>query len=36
LSLQPVCSILELAKPALIACSYIYAAYIVIGAAKGG
>lgn len=36
LSLQPVCSILELAKPALVACSYIYAAYIVIGAAKGG
>ncbi|MCE6086725.1 MULTISPECIES: virulence factor TspB C-terminal domain-related protein [Acinetobacter] len=36
LSLEPVCSILELAKPALIACSYIYAAYIVIGAAKGG
>ncbi|EHU3041564.1 virulence factor TspB C-terminal domain-related protein [Acinetobacter baumannii] len=36
LSLQPVCSILELAKPALIACSYIYAAFIVIGAAKGG
>lgn len=36
LSLQPVCSVLELAKPALVACSYIYAAYIVIGAAKGG
>lgn len=34
--LSPICSILEMAKPALIACSYIYAAYIVIGASKGG
>ncbi|HGW5132526.1 TPA: virulence factor TspB C-terminal domain-related protein [Acinetobacter baumannii] len=33
--LQPVCSILEMAKPALIAASYIYAAYIVIGASRG-
>ena len=33
--LMPVCSILEMAKPALIAASYIYAAYIVIGASRG-
>lgn len=33
--LMPVCSILEIAKPALIAASYIYAAYIVIGASRG-
>ncbi|MGQ0897204.1 virulence factor TspB C-terminal domain-related protein (plasmid) [Acinetobacter baumannii] len=34
--LMPVCSILEMAKPALIAASYIYAAYIVIGASREG
>ncbi|MCZ3007855.1 virulence factor TspB C-terminal domain-related protein [Acinetobacter baumannii] len=33
--LKPICSILEMAKPALIACSYLYAAYIVIGASRG-
>jgi hypothetical protein len=34
--LKPICSVLELARPALIACSYLYACYIVIGAARNG
>jgi len=34
--LTPVCTVAELARPALIACSYLYAAYIVIGAARNG
>lgn len=34
--LQPICSVLDLARPALIACSYLYACYIVIGAARNG
>ena len=33
--LTPICTVLEFARPALIACSYLYAAYIVIGAARG-
>ena len=34
--LTPICDVLTLAKPALIACSYLYAAYIVIGASRNG
>lgn len=34
--LSPLCDVLSFAKPALIACSYLYAAYIVIGAARNG
>lgn len=34
--LTPVCQVLEFARPALIACSYLYAAYIVIGASRNG
>lgn len=34
--LTPICTVLEFARPALIACSYLYAAYIVIGAARIG
>mgnify|MGYP000207980334 CR=1 FL=1 len=34
--LKPICSVFELARPALIACSYLYACYIVIGAARNG
>lgn len=34
--LSPICQVLNLAKPALVACSYLYAAYIVIGAARNG
>lgn len=33
--LTPICTVLEFARPALVACSYLYAAYIVIGAARG-
>lgn len=34
--LTPICTVLEFARPALVACSYLYAAYIVIGAARIG
>ncbi|WP_247166065.1 virulence factor TspB C-terminal domain-related protein [Escherichia coli] len=34
--LKPLCDVLEMARPALVACSYLYAAYIVIGAARNG
>lgn len=34
--LTPICTVLDLARPALVACSYLYAAYIVIGAARNG
>lgn len=34
--LSPLCSVLDLARPALVACSFLYAAYIVIGAARNG
>lgn len=34
--LTPLCDVLTLARPALIACSYLYAAYIVIGASRNG
>ena len=34
--MTPLCTILEMARPALVACSYLYAAYIVIGAARNG
>ncbi|MEJ5204235.1 virulence factor TspB C-terminal domain-related protein [Acinetobacter junii] len=34
--LTPLCNVLEMARPALIACSYLYAAYIVIGASRNG
>lgn len=34
--LTPICTVLEFARPALVACSYLYAAYIVIGAARNG
>lgn len=34
--LTPLCTVLEMARPALVACSYLYAAYIVIGAARNG
>ena len=34
--LKPICDVLDLARPALVACSYLYAAYIVIGAARNG
>jgi hypothetical protein len=34
--LSPICTVLEFARPALVACSYLYAAYIVIGAARIG
>lgn len=34
--MSPLCRVLELARPALVACSYLYAAYIVIGAARNG
>jgi hypothetical protein len=34
--LTPLCDVLEMARPALVACSYLYAAYIVIGAARNG
>lgn len=33
--LTPICTVLEFARPASVACSYLYAAYIVIGAARG-
>lgn len=35
-SLTPICDVLNLARPALIAGSYLYAAYIVIGASRNG
>lgn len=35
-SLTPLCDVLEMCKPALVACSYLYAAYIVIGASRNG
>lgn len=34
--LTPICTVLDFARPALVACSYLYAAYIVIGAARNG
>lgn len=34
--MTPLCQVLILARPALVACSYLYAAYIVIGAARNG
>lgn len=34
--MTPLCTVLEMARPALVACSYLYAAYIVIGAARNG
>lgn len=34
--LKPLCDVLEMARPALVGCSYLYAAYIVIGAARNG
>lgn len=34
--LTPLCNVLEMARPALVACSYLYAAYIVIGASRNG
>ena len=34
--LTPICTVFEFARPALVACSYLYAAYIVIGAARNG
>lgn len=34
--MTPICDVLTLARPALVACSYLYAAYIVIGAARNG
>jgi hypothetical protein len=34
--MTPLCQVLTLARPALVACSYLYAAYIVIGAARNG
>ena len=34
--LTPLCDVLTLAKPALVACSYLYAAYIIIGASRSG
>lgn len=34
--MTPLCEVLILARPALVACSYLYAAYIVIGAARNG
>lgn len=34
--MTPICHVLTLASPALVACSYLYAAYIVIGAARNG
>ncbi|AUX87544.1 hypothetical protein C3F34_16805 [Acinetobacter sp. ACNIH2] len=34
--LTPLCQVLEFARPALVACSYLYAAYIVVGAARNG
>jgi len=34
--LQPICDVFSMSKPVLIACSYLYAAYIVIGAARNG
>jgi hypothetical protein len=34
--LKPLCDVLEMARPALVGCSYLYAAYIVIGAVRNG
>lgn len=34
--MTPICDVLTLARPALVACSYLYAAYIVIGASRNG
>lgn len=34
--MTPICDVLTLARPAIVACSYLYAAYIVIGAARNG
>lgn len=35
-SLTPICDVFVMARPALVACSYLYAAYIVIGASRNG
>ncbi|WP_368566339.1 virulence factor TspB C-terminal domain-related protein [Acinetobacter bereziniae] len=34
--MTPICDVLTLARPAIVACSYLYAAYIVIGGARNG
>ena len=34
--LTPLCKVLEFARPALVACSYLYAGYIIIGASRNG
>lgn len=34
--LTPLCKVLEFSRPALVACSYLYAAYIIIGASRNG